>query len=291
MMLNRRRFLTICASLAAFPAHSGTHSWHGRALGAQVSLTIHGPRTLASAALSEARKTIREIEQLFSLYDPNSALSRLNATGQLSHPDPRFYALMQSADHAYNLTHGLFDPTVQPLWHALANNTDTTLAKAAIGWDRVQFTPAKITLDTGQSLTFNGIAQGFATDLIMSALSTRGFTDMLVNIGEYRATGGPWVLGISDPKYGHMGTRTLTSGAIATSSPSALSLGDHTHILHPTARPKWSTVSVEAQTATLADSLSTALTLADRSMVRTIARRANLRKVTLVDMAGDLTSL
>jgi thiamine biosynthesis lipoprotein len=289
MKFTRRRFLTIAAACAAFPAHAS--SWQGRAFGADISITIRGPRELVEPALLQAREIIRDVEHLFSLYDPESHLTRLNSDGSLTDPNARFLALMQEADEAYQLTNGLFDPTVQPLWKTLAEGRKPTHALETIGWNKVRFDITGITLGHGQALTFNGIAQGYATDLVTNALAKLGLENALVNIGEYRSTGGPWTIGLSDPQHGHLGTRSLRSGAIATSSPSALSLGAQAHILHPTARPQWSTVSVEADTATQADSLSTALVLASRSDVEAIRQRAGLRRVTLVGFDGDLTTL
>lgn len=287
MKLSRRRFLTISAAFALTPTVAQAHSWRGHAFGAEVSLEIKGPREMAEPALREARELLHRIERLFSLYDPTSDLLRLNAVGTLT-PDVQFDALMQAADFAYQQTGGLFDPTVQPLWKALADGGDTDHATSLIGWDRVRFDADRITLGEGQALTFNGIAQGFATDVISDALRARGLKNTLVNIGEYRGDGGPWTLGLSDPIYGHMGTRTLTSGAIATSSPLGAGEG---HILHPSARPQWSTVSVEAENATLADSLSTALTLAPRDQIEEVRKLENVRRITLIDLKGNLTTL
>lgn len=291
MSVTRRRFIAISAAFAALPAMAEAHSWHGRAFGAEVSLSIRGPRRDAVAALNEARALIAQIEALFSLYEPQSALSKLNATGKLIQPNPHFVALMRAADRAVRLTDGLFDPTVQPLWQALAQGLDITAAQHALGWDRVRFDASAVTLDAHQALTFNGIAQGFATDLVADALGARGLQDTLVNIGEYRANGGPWTLGLSDPLHGRLGQRRLTGGAMATSSPAATPLGDQGHILHASARPHWSSVTVEAQRATLADSLSTALVLATRDQIEAIKHRAGIHGVTLVDFEGDLITL
>ena len=120
MKLSRRRFLTISAAVAATPGGVFAQSWQGHAFGAEVSLTIRGPRNEAEAALSGARDLIFEIERLFSLYDPTSQLVRLNRLKILDQPDPRFLALMQKAGRAHSITGGLFDPTVQSLWKALA---------------------------------------------------------------------------------------------------------------------------------------------------------------------------
>lgn len=291
MTLSRRRFLTISAACAALPSTAKAHNWHGYAFGAEISMTIRGNEAQATVALQRARKLITEVEQLFSLYDPASDLNKLNAAGALQQPDARFLELMQAADNAYALSDGLFDPTVQPLWQALAEGRDPTDATALIGWHKLRFDADQITLAPSQALTFNGVAQGYATDLVANAFAALGLKDTLVNIGEYRGAGGPWTLGISDPIYGNMGNRRLTTGAIATSSPSATLLSEQGHILHSQAKPKWSTVSVEAATATLADSLSTAMVLAPRDQIEAMKEQSDIKRVTLIGFDGDLITI
>ncbi|MEL7262686.1 MAG: FAD:protein FMN transferase, partial [Pseudomonadota bacterium] len=188
-------------------------------------------------------------------------------------------------------TDGLFDPTVQPLWHALSMGQDTRHARNFIGWDRVAVRDRKVTLGSGQALTFNGIAQGYATDAVSDMLRARGFDNTLVNIGEYRGTGGPWRLGVADPTHGLLATRTLTTGAIATSSPLATPLGPDGHIVHPAQAPQWSTVSVEADSAAMADALSTGLTLGDIALARRVRAAKGVQRITLIDPGGDLTTL
>ena len=290
MPLIRRRFLTIAAACAALPASAQAHSWNGRAFGADISITIRGGAS-AQAALSEARKVIAEIEGLFTLYDPKSPLVQLNAQAVLLKPDIRFLELMNAADHAFNLTDGLFDPSVQRLWEVMAANRKPTEYFDTVGWDRVTFSQKQITLDRYQALTFNGIAQGYATDKVTEVLTAFGLTDVLVNIGEHRSAGGRWTLGLTDPVQGNMGNRTLKIGAIATSSPMATPLAGTGHILHTIARPKWSTVSVEAPNATLADSLSTAMVLAPRDQIEAIKAQSDVTRVTLVDFNGDLVTV
>lgn len=292
MILNRRRFLSIsAASLVASPALGQVHRWQGYALGAAVEITLHAPSQIAEPALEHARALIGAVEQQFSLYDEHSVLVRLNAAGHLQWPDPMMQALMASCGRVHEATGGLFDPTVQPLWRALAEGGDGRAARGLIGWERVRHDARAITLERGQALTFNGIAQGYATDLVADALVDAGLEQTLVNIGEFRGTGGPWTLGISDPVSGHFGTRTLNTGAIATSSPSAVPLTGQGHILHSTARPLWSTVSVEAETAVMADGFSTALTLAPLEMIRALSGSHGIRRVTLVDAAGEITTV
>ncbi|WP_342078169.1 FAD:protein FMN transferase [Yoonia sp. SS1-5] len=291
MTLSRRRFLTISAAAAAMPASVTAQQWQGHALGAEVSLTINAPADIAALALSRARRALADIEGLFSLYDPHSDLVALNSRGRQVGPDPRFVALLRTAARGYHATQGLFDPTVQPLWLAQAAGENTDAAAALIGWDRVHVANDLIMLGEGQALTLNGIAQGYATDLITDVLADLGLTDMLVHIGEHRGLGGPWRLGINDPVHGYMGLRTLTSGAIATSSPTAQTVGAGSHIVHARAVPQWSTVSVEATTAAMADCLSTALCLAPISLVRDVRQMPEVQRITLVDFEGNLRSL
>lgn len=292
-MMNRRRFLTISAACTAMPlrAHAPLR-WQGIALGAEVSLELNGPEEQTRPALETALAKIRHIEKLFSLYDPASLLVQLNQTGYVNDPPAEFLALFHAAGKIHEVTEGLFDPTVQPLWMAHARGEAPDQARDAIGWRRVSYNARLIQLAPGQALTFNGIAQGYATDLVTDLLHAHGLVDVHVNIGEHRATGAPRRLALEDPVYGQLGSLSLDNAAIATSSPEAMRLASGSHILSPAGHaPLWSTGSVEAENATFADGLSTALCLADLELVRHISRQPSIHRILLVDDQGDLVSL
>jgi len=283
--MNRRRFITIsAAAMAATATQAAPARWQGYAMGGEVSLTLYGG---ARADLDAAVAEISRIEKLFSIYDPNSELSRLNkkSGGRLS---PDTAQLLSLCDRVYHVTNGLFDPTVQPVFRAAFEGR--TLPWHLVGWARVRLDPGSLNLAAGQELTLNGIAQGYATDRVRDLLTERGFTKALVSVGEQSAIGGPFRLALEDPQHGFIGVRTLADSAIATSSPGALHLQAGMHIFDPAgnATPLWSTVSVEAKTAALADGLSTALCMAPRDQVAQVAKSTNTR-ITLVDDAGDLT--
>jgi FAD:protein FMN transferase len=271
--MKRRRFLQIsAATLAGLPSAGradGGHqaSWRGLALGAEVSVTLTGgDAARAEAVLSALPCRLRGIEAEFSLYDPASALSALNRDGYLTRPSPAFAEVLNLCDRLHAATGGLFDPTVQPLWEALSTGQGRAAARALIGWSRVDRSAGRIKLAAGQRLTLNGIAQGYATDLVRADLAAAGYGRALVNIGEYAALGGPWRIGIADPEFGRLAERRLSDGAIATSSARATLVGGQPHILHPRGgRIHAATVSVEADSAALADGLSTALILAEPS--------------------------
>lgn len=293
-MMNRRRFLTIAAASLAAPVEGASPvRWQGRALGAEVSLELSGPEEVARRAIKAALHQVRRIEQLFSLYDPNSALVRLNTTGFLTEPDPEMLKLFRLADKVHRETDGLFDPTVQALWSAYAQGTPVRDARKTVGWPRVEFASAGISLATGQSLTFNGIAQGFATDLVSDVLRTHGLTDIHVNMGEQLVAGRTRRLGVLDPEHGVLGNLSLTNMAVSTSSPGLLPLGSEAfHILSPRAgKPLWSTVSVVAKSAALADGYSTALCLGGIKLARHVRAKPGVERILLVDAEGDLTTL
>lgn len=290
--MKRRRFLFIAAA-AAFgcPARAEITTWQADMLGGTVRIDLRGPRALSADVVRNVGATIAEVETAASMFKPASALSRLNAAGRLDEPPAALLDLCSLADDLYCRTDGRFDPTVQPLWRALAEGRDTADARAAIGWNRVLIgTP--IRLDDGQALTFNGLAQGYAADRVRALLRKAGYNQALVEMGEYATIGGPFTVAVEDPDIGIVAVRRLTGNAIATSSPAAMRIGGSFHILGPKREaPCWSTISVEADDAAMADGFSTAFCLMPADDIRaTLLRAPSIARVTAVDLSGDVST-
>lgn len=272
--MNRRRFLTItAAALCASPASASPAEWQGRALGADASIAIHGlPENRAALLWPKIEALIDQIESDFSLYRP-STVTRLNQTGYIANTTRAFQTIIATSDRVNRATGGVFDPSVQPLWLATAQGTDLTAARALVGWDRVQWSKTDIRLDAGMALTFNGIAQGFAADVIAEFLFGKGFHTLLVDMGEVVALAprgaDPWPITIAGPDSKALANLHVQNRALATSSPAGTLIGKGSpHILHPDhAAPLWNTVSVSAPGAALADALSTAFCLMDRPAI------------------------
>ena len=284
-MMRRRRFIQIVAAAALAPevAAAQVRRWTGRAMGADVSLVLYGADP---GTLDRALDLIRAAEARFSLHDPGSELVRLNAAGggRVSSDMARLLDLAARMHHA---TEGLFDPTIQPVFDALLRGAPAPWD--LVGWNRLKWDGARLALASGQALSLNGIAQGDVTDQVRNHLADQGLDKALVNIGEHAAIGGPFRLGLEDPVHGLLGQISLSDSALATSSPGAMLLGNRSHILHPAGgAPCWSTVSVRAQTAVVADAVSTGLCLAPIEQAKRIARRLGVA-VTLVDDQGDIT--
>lgn len=279
--MNRRRFLAISAAALVLPRPSQAAGWTGTGFGAALSVTLHGADpTRAARTFARIGREIERIEGHFSLYR-DSTLIRLNRDGHLAWPSPDLLDILSVAASVHRATEGVFDPTVQPLWQAIAGGADRAAARALIGFARVTAAPAEIRLGRGQALTLNGIAQGWAADRIAALLRAEGFGAALIDMGEIAALGdAPQEVPIADPAGRTLATATLVDRALATSSPAGTLVNGESHILGPQGqKPLWQAVSVSAPSAALADALSTAFCLMDRGAIDAALRRFPLARV------------
>lgn len=166
---------------------------------------------------------------------------------------------------------------------------DLEAARGLIGWDRVSRAGGRLRLAPGQALTLNGIAQGYASDVITARLAAAGFDEVLVNLGEFRAgREGDWRVGL-----GETGRVARLSGdALAVSEPAALQfgVGGSGHIISGDERgARWRMVAVQAERAALADGLSTGFALMDKGAIS--AARPAFTRASLIDHAGELTEI
>lgn len=281
MTLNRRRFLalsacTLSACALATPAAAGVrHRWQGTALGADVALTVQGGTPAAARAFfAEAARALRGIERQFSLFT-GSDLRRLNAVGRLAHPSADMLAVLHLAGRVHDATGGAFDPTVQPLWEARRLGRDEAAAAALIGWRDVRVDPAEVRLARpGMALTLNGIVQGLAADRLARIAVRHRLDRVLIDAGEVRAVGSlPWTARIDAPDGSIIRELALRDRALATSAAFGTRIGpagNRAHIVGPMGQDaQWSLVSISADSAMLADALSTAAVLMDRPGIET----------------------
>lgn len=298
--LTRRRFLTISATATLAPslgrAATPRARWRGLALGAGCSITLLGLTPDEAAPLfARVEAETARLEAIFSLFRPDSALSRLNRQGSLDGPPAELVEILSLSGTIHDATAGRFDPTVQPVWQAMAKAVaaGATPSKAAlaragklIGWAGVGVDSDRIGFARpGMALTLNGIAQGYVTDRITALLRDAGLGRILVDMGEIRALGsnpegGAWRAGIATPD-GRLLPQSvaLTDRALAVSAPLGTVLdpaGRIGHIIDPTlGRPggNWQLIAVSAGRAAIADGLSTAFCLMNRDEIATAVAR------------------
>ena len=244
-------------------------------------------------------KRLREINQSMSTYLPESEISRFNAlqgTDEKMHISLDFLRVLKTGALIYDLTGGAWDATVAPLvnlWgfgstaKTAAVPDEETVAKLLkeIGFryidlsDNGYIRKKKVPL----SLDLASIAKGYAVDQISRLIQEEGVRDYLVEIGgEVYAAGlkkdqTRWRVGVNLPEKGARSDAVydivaLKDMAMATS-------GDYrnyfekdgrtyTHILDPRSgypvRNGVVSVSVIADTCTLADGLATAVMVMGR---------------------------
>ena len=272
MTLSRRRFLSIAAG-ALVPTFAGAETFHrrtGRALGAATSLKLVGTDAgEAEATFAAVEAELARLERIFSLYDPHSSLSALNAAGHLKHPPPELLEVLSHCAALNQATEGAFDPTIQPLWAHHAGLNPAKDAGDLVGWQHVRVDHRRIAFTKpGMQLTLNGIAQGYITDRIATLLRARGLTRVMIDMGEIAGLGlnaqnRPWKAGVATPDGEILARVQLTDRALATSASHGMMLNAGTkmgHILDPLTgeAPKPRTVAVSSPSAMIADGLSTA---------------------------------
>ena len=253
-----------------------------RALGADVTMTaLHASRETAERALGAAFDELELVENIMSLYRPESEISQLNREGVLEHPHPYFVSVLECAREVSLKTGGAFDVTVQPLWELYASaqkegclpEDDAINANCArVDYRKLEITSERVRLNKDMAITLNGIAQGFAADRVLAALQAHGIENALVNTGELGAVGHknggqPWTAGIQHPRRADalISAAALDGRCMATSGDYATAFTpdrSYNHIFDPaTGRSPqtFSSVTVVASSGMDADALSTAV--------------------------------
>ncbi len=297
MKLTRRRFLAVAAAgLVGSDASAAAVNRHRFiALGALAEITLPGPSARSERAVDAVRAEVARIEAAFSLWKRDSELSRLNRQGILAGPSPLFRNLAKRAREMSRLTDGAFDVTVQPVWQALRSGrpSDATIdyRRLEVGSEAARF------ISPGMGASFNGIAQGFATDRAIEILQQRGYRDVLANLGEFRGlgrhpSGRRWLVGIESPVSGQMMAGVMPGeGAVATSEPGGTLVAGRPHIFDPLDRPgpRWASVTVQAGDATAADALSTAVAASPTVQAEQMLHAGGAKLAVLIAQNGAVT--
>jgi thiamine biosynthesis lipoprotein len=222
----RRRAIRIFAAAAGLPLMIAAvratalpaqmFHWEGEVLDAVAELTlVHTDAALARRTILKIQAEIARYERIFSLYQPDSEIARLNAAGALMRPAPELRALIEESQRFSTMSGGAFDISVQPLWRLyeahfwshthivqdiVARAQD--VARELVDFRRIETGAGRIAFAReGMAITLNSVAQGFITDAVADMLRNEGFESAVVDLGEFRALGRhpdghPWWIGI-----------------------------------------------------------------------------------------------
>lgn len=314
----RRRFLKICAYSAIttpialsnntfvtntlaplYKKSSSRTTFNGYAFGGDICLILDGNQEKAKAVRYAVFTEIERLEKIFSLYRTDSEIVQLNRLGVSNNPSPEMIRLLQQAQDIYILSGKLFDPTVQSVFDTVYNRRASENMKDAdkkIDFSHIIIDTMNGTIDLkGKKITLNGIAQGFASDLIGELLRAYGFNHMLINIGEYVSVGESYSLLIENVLGHQLSVIDLKNNAVATSSADALYLPDgRSHLIQPSGEKdtEWKTVSVIAKNATIADGFSTAFSLMSLSAIQSLDfKELGIERILLEDFQHYVRTL
>lgn len=274
-------------------------SFSGLTMGTLYNVQIVGAgiqETELRGLRSEVENLLRRINGQMSTYDPESEISRFSATTQTT-PFPVSKEFAHVAAFALDVaakSDGAFDPTVAPLvevWGFGSKGSVTSAPPAEVirkHKEQVGYRHLSVPSDASLRksapdirLDLNAVAKGYAVDQVAELLKSKGYSNLLVEIGgEITALGhnkkrSPWRISIETPMpgagvgEGQYKIVLLADRAIATSGDYRNYFEEqgkiYCHIIDP--RTGWPVsnrvagVSVIAHDCMTADAWATALTV------------------------------
>jgi thiamine biosynthesis lipoprotein len=243
--LTRRRAVRIVAAAAGLPLMIAAvratvpagqlFRWQGEVLGALSELTLwHTDAALVQRTMVRVRGEIARYERIFSLYQPDSEISRLNREGALVRPSAELRGLVGESQRISVLSDGAFDISVQPLWrlyeahfwsqsdiHPDILSRAFDVARDLVDFRNIDAGASRIAFARpGMGITLNSVAQGFITDAIADLLRNEGFERAVVDLGEFHTLGRhpdghPWRIGIRNSLAGNSSAEGTADGSIA----------------------------------------------------------------------------
>ena len=262
-----------------------TQRWERRfeAMGTDCHVVVVGaPRQLTA----QAEHQVRELQQLWTRFEPDSEVMRLNrvGTGVVS---PATWGLITRGLVGRRFTAGRFDPfmatqivaagydrTFAELTQQRTEQAAPALAAPVVALDR---RTRQVRRAAGAQFDSGGIGKGLAADLVSAQLMESGADACLVNLGgDLRVRGdkgSPWQIGVdNEAPQGPALSVKLAAGGLATSSRMGrrwkTDQGPVHHLLDPrtgrSMRTRWAGATAIAPQAWVAEVLSKALLQLDR---------------------------
>lgn len=262
------------------------------AMDTYITMTAYGRD--AENALAEAEDKLIELEQLWSVTDPDSDIYAVNhRNGAPVSVSEETVELLSFALQMAEETDGALEPTIYPVLTAWGFTTeenrvpsDTEIGELLqnVGYERIRLEDMTVQLDSGMMLDLGSVGKGYAGDLAAQVLKNHGITSALLDLGGNiqtigsKSDGSPWRLGLRDPfSDGTLGVLEISNQAVVTSGAyERYFVGEdgtrYGHIIDPdTGYPAESglaSATVIAEEGRLCDALSTSLYVmgADRAI-------------------------
>lgn len=282
-------------------------------MGTFLDLTLwHTEPETAKRLIRYIVQEVHRLEVIFSNYDPDSALSRLNrhaGAGSMRVP-LELYELLVSSRELAEKTGGMFDITVGPLmqlWQkAAAKNqvpsaSQMNEARSLVDYRNISLSPpdGAALVRSGMNIDIGGIGKGYAVDRITKMLKASGVAAALINFGgsSMSAIGTPpgkssWQIAVQDTDGRLRGAIRLRDLALSTSG----SMGHwwlidgkrYGHLIHPLTGVPVTVArmaTVMTRSATLAEALTKPLILLGENALPIIEKFSDAEAV-IVSASG-----
>jgi FAD:protein FMN transferase len=259
-------------------------------MGTWAEVSLYGDRKTADEAMDKIYDAFNEINNICSRFDPESELSRLNASAS-EKPfkcSSLLWNILIKSKYFYHLSNGSFDITITPLmklWgfyrkqNKIPSEQEIQKALTYIGLNNVVFNSKEQSIFfkiPGIQIDLGGIAKGYAVDYAYKSIIRYDIKSGVINLG-----GNIRFFPIPPPgkKYYSAGIRNpfrkteLMDGTLKLLNTSLATSGNYekfillngkrfTHIINPkTGYPvkNMAAVTIVAHSALLCDALSTAV--------------------------------
>lgn len=160
-------------------------------------IVLYHKRPAAKKATEAALLELEDLHNRVNVYDPESELSRLNASAADAAfaCSPALWDVLQAARRAYRTTDGAFDVTVGPLMHLWGfhaargewpSKDEIATARGLVGLEKVRFLDQERAVRfsvPGMRLDLGGIIKGYALDRVAEILRDHGLKAGMVNLG------------------------------------------------------------------------------------------------------------
>ena len=287
--------ILLCLSHFLYPS-ARFESAHIAGMGTIVSFTVKMTEGEDGNAVDVLAPLLFDLEGALSHRKEGSVAFRLNM-GETVEADAHFLSMLSLCTSVEEKTNGRFSVLLLPLtslWNfdgdrAVPPGTDEIAeARAAVQGGALRIEGTNVTLTGGALLDLGAVGKGYAADRLADALRARGEEGLIAVGGSITAVGqkdgSAWQVGVRDP---HGASINDILGTLALSDLSVSTSGDYEkcftyegvsyhHILDPeTGYPAQSTLSsvtVIAESGTLADILSTACFLVGEEAALSLAR-------------------
>ena len=264
----------------------------------------------AGPVLERALEAIARLEPVMSSWRTDSELARFHAAADSGFIcSPGLFDALVAARAWAESTSGAFDPTIEPvnrIWDMrgqgrVPDARERDAARALVNWRALELEPitrrARLSR-AGMGVDLGGIGKGLALERATETLRADSVTRAFINFGGQIAAIGSWPATIADPRHRlrpafRVNVRNASLSTSAQGESGITVAGRRRgHILDPrTAEPvEFSgSVSVLANSAVVADALSTALLVMGRERAREfVAGRTDIGVLWIETARGTL---